>query len=199
MAYFFDLLDFPEGSRLTGVWNNTWVDQPFGGEIASGVLIALGDGQDPDVESDFTSSHLPFHTGGLHGVFPDGSGWIFTLQKAPDDASTRLAHRDDPWWVLDDAVDRALDLNPDAELVAVTYWTPEELVAAYEEEGVAPAAVSAWSVADLLTGLLAECCGVPLGRIVAGRRRGCAFPGEVHVCQHDVFQDVFATWAAPRD
>lgn len=198
MAYFFDMLDLPEGSRLTGVWSNAWVDPPIRDEVAAGALIALGDGQDPVVESDFTSSHLPFNTGGLYGVLPDGGGWVFILQKAPDDAATRLAQRDDPWWVLDDGLERALDANPEAELVAMKYWTSEELVAAYEEGNVEPGDVAGWPVADLLKGLLAECCAVPLGRIVAGKANGCAFPGETHACEHDVFLDVFANWATVR-
>lgn len=59
-----------------------------------------------------------------------------------------------------------------------------------------PAHIDDWTVPDLLMGLLAECCYVPLPDIVAGRITQCAFPDVDHNCEHDVFTDVFARWDA---
>ena len=39
---------------------------------------------------------------------------------------------------------------------------------------------------------------VPLWQIAAGRVVQCAFPDVDHDCEHDVFRDVFAMWAAGR-
>ena len=65
MGFLFEVLDFPEGSRMTDLWNNTWAEPAMGEEIASGHFIHLGDDQHVDVETDFLSSHLPFQRGRL--------------------------------------------------------------------------------------------------------------------------------------
>lgn len=79
-------------------------------------------------------------------------------------------------------------------MAASTAWTRGDLIDMYEQAGVEAAEVADWPAADLLQGLLAECCYVDLEQIVAGRLTQCAFPDQDHQCEHDVFRDVFALW-----
>lgn len=203
MAHLFEVLEFPDGSRMTNVWNNTWADEARGDEVASGHFIELGAEQDVGVESDFLSSHLPFTVAGLGGLYPDGKPWMFVMQKASaggtpgllgevDPHGVRCAV--DPHGVLGDSLDRALAFNPEAVAVRELCWSRSDLVAVYEREGVAAGSVGRWSVADLLRGLLAQCSGVPLADLVAGYP-DCAYGGALHPCESDVFGDVFAAWA----
>lgn len=85
------------------------------------------------MEADFLSSHAPYTVGGLHGAYPDGSGWVFLMQKAPV-AAHELVGAADPWWpMIDDA--HALDQNPDASTRAHVAWTREGLLQACVEQG----------------------------------------------------------------
>ncbi|OOL30791.1 hypothetical protein GQ85_17625 [Rhodococcus rhodochrous] len=193
MAYFFDALEFPDASRMTDLWNNTWADEAVGAEIATGHLVELGVDQHVDVESDFLNSHMPFHVAGFGGLYPDGRPWMFTMQTAPADLAVRLLGGADPHRILGDSLTRALDFNPEARLVDALAWTRRDLVEVYAEEGIGPGAVDRWSVADLLRGLLAQCTSVPLADIVSGYP-GCAFPDVAHACAADVFGDAYAAW-----
>ena len=71
MAYFSDILEFPEQCRLGGVWLGRWADEPGDPEIAIGHFLVLPEYQDGSVECRFLTAHLPFQAGGFHGVFPD--------------------------------------------------------------------------------------------------------------------------------
>ncbi len=77
MTHFYNRLLFPPDSRMTGIWSNSWVDEPTGDEVAIGHLISFPDNQDAGLESDFLSSHMPFNVGGFSGLYPDGSPWMF--------------------------------------------------------------------------------------------------------------------------
>ncbi|KJF24565.1 hypothetical protein C7T36_12065 [Rhodococcus sp. AD45-ID] len=195
MGFLFELLDFPDGSRMTDLWNNTWADEAKSEEIASGHFIHLGDDQHVDVEADFLSSHLPFHVAGFGGTFPDGKPWMFIMQKAPADIAILLRGQEDPHFMLREALDRAMEFNPDALVAEEMSWHHGDLVNIYEDEGVLASAAENWSVADLLRGLLAQCCGVDLTDIVSGFP-DCAFPDTAHACEDDVFSDIFARWVA---
>ena len=189
MAVFFDLLPLQARSRMTGVWTSRVSDYGHHPLHMSGHFIALGAGQDADVEWDFLGSHLPFHVGGVTGVGPDGRPWVFITQVAPDQG--------DPDAALDcmtDAVLRAIEFNGEASLRAKVSLTREELVAAYVDNFVDEDDLADWSVPELVFGLLAECCRVELVQIVEGRIAQCAFPDDQHECTHDVFTDVFARW-----
>jgi hypothetical protein len=194
MALLFDVIDFPPLSRMTGIWTNSTHDADVGDEVAMAQLIVFPPDQDPVVESDFLCSHLPFHVGGFHGVFPDAQGWMVVLQKAPASASTDLMSASERRWVLVDGVDRALRFNYGAEPQDWAAWDRDHLEAVYEQAGVDPGLITGWSVAELLWGLLAECCSVPLTQVVHGHEHGCAFPDRDHECQGAVFVDVFALW-----
>lgn len=195
MGFLFEVLDFPDGSRMTDLWNNTWAEPATGEEIASGHFIHLGDDQHVDVETDFLSSHLPFNVAGFGGVFPDGKPWMFVMQKAPADLATRLRGEDDPHSLLRGSLDRAMSFNPDALVAEELSWRHDDLVKVYEEEGIPAASIAGWSAADLLRGLLAQCCNAELAAVVAGYPE-CAYPESTHACEADVFSDVFAGWVS---
>lgn len=196
MGYLFTAVRFPQFSRMTGIWTNSWTDQPTGPEVAVGHLVDLAPDQDPVVESDFLSSHLPFHVGGFHGVYPDGRGFVLMLAKSPADVA-RLVGAGDAHWPMDAAMGRALGYCDGAVLSQELRWTREDLVTVYRRRcGLGRKQLADWSVAELLWGLLAECCYVDLRAVVVGRASGCAFPDTTHPCQHDVFADVFTRWDA---
>lgn len=191
MAYLFHVLDFPDNSRMTGVWNNTWADAPSGEEYASGHFVRLGPDQHVDVESDFLGSHLPFQVGGFGGAFPDGHPWLFVLQKAPADVAERGR-------TLRASLDTALTYNLEARVTREFLWSRTDLLDIYREQEISVAAVRRWPVADLLRGLLAECAGdnhdITLDDIV-DCYPDCISPDVPHACEADVFTDIFAQWA----
>ena len=193
MTYLYGELPRLIGSRLTGITINTLVDSPASDDFARAHLIVLPGDQDADVESDFLIGHLPFWVAALGGAFPDGSPWVVVLQKAPASASLLVGERD-PAWVLRDSLVRALRFNRGAFVDAEVPLDRSDLLRAYRAGGVELDAVRDWTVADLVLGLLAECCYVPLEGVVAGREGGCAFPDVAHDCAGEVFADVFAHW-----
>ncbi|MFC9788060.1 hypothetical protein [Rhodococcus sp. NPDC127528] len=201
MGYLFDVIGFPELSRMTDLWDNAWTDPPTGHEIATGHFVRLGAAQHVSVEADFLASHLPFHVGGFGGVFPDHAPWVVLLQKAPADAAMRLLARADPFQVLRDSLDRALGFNREASVIDELLWSHDDLIgvyaeelAGYEDEKVSADAVAGWPVVDLLRGLLADCSSTPLTDIVLGYP-GCAYPDSRHPCEANVFRDVYAQWS----
>jgi len=194
MGYLYANLPFAPGSRLTGVWTLPDRYDATADCLAYGQLVWLGSGQDPDVESDFLSAHVPFAIGGLHGVGPDGEPWTYLVQVMPADAA-QLVDTSNAYWPMVDAMQRALRFNYAAEGFPLDQgWTREELVAVYEQSGVPEAQVADWSVTELAKGLLAECCSVPLSRLADGWATGCVFPDLEHDCEQDVFADTFALW-----
>lgn len=189
MAVFFNLLPLEPRSRMTGVWTSRVPDYGNNSLHMCGHFIMLGAGQDADVEWDFIGSHLPFHSGGLTGVGPGGTPWVFIIQVAPD-----LGDPDAAVDRMTDAVSRVLDFNPEAWLGETVSLTREELVSAFADAFVDEDDVADWSFAELVFGLLAECCSVDLPQIAVGRVGQCAFPDDEHECTHEVFTDVFARW-----
>jgi hypothetical protein len=195
MGYFFDTFYFEPGSRMTGIWQ-AGVDLDADAElVATASLVRFGRDQHDQLEADFMGSHLPFHFGGFHGVGPDGHPWAMMLQIAPSTAAD-LVGSDSVYWPMSDGLDRALHYNWEAELLSDRGFQRLDLVDIYTERGIDPSAVDDWTVPELMLGLLAECCYVPLRQIVAGRITQCAFPDTEHDCQRDVFSDVFARWGA---
>ena len=195
MGYFFDTFYFEPGSRMTGIWQAA-VDLDTDTElVATASLVRFGRDQHDQLEADFMGSHLPFHFGGFHGVGPDGHPWAMMLQVAPSSAAD-LVGSDSVYWPMSDGLDRALHYNWEAELLSDRGFQRLDLVDIYVERGIEPSAIEDWTVPELMLGLLAECCYVPLRQIVAGRITQCAFPDTEHDCQRDVFSDVFARWGA---
>lgn len=193
MGYFYNEFPFPAGSRLTGLWTAPLRVDAAQEVVATATLVQLGRLQHDVVESDFLSAHLPFHLGGFHGMGPDGWPWTVLLQLAPVSAAGLVAA--DPFWPMVDGLSRALSLNGEATLVEHLEVGRDDTVGIYQDNGVEASTIDDWNLAELLLGLLAECCYVPLPQIVAGRITQCAFPDLIHDCQRDVFGDVFSMWA----
>ena len=198
MGYLFNSLPFSDRSRMSNVWHGPWSDERREEHIAAGHLIDLPSDQHADVESDFLMNHLPFHTGGFAGYSGNGEPFLFVLQQTTLSAHALRRDANDPYAVIRDSLDRALEFNPGAEVSAELHWTRETLVDAYMSRDVAAPAIEGWPVATLLRGLLAECTSITLEDIVSGYRVGCAFPGITHACCGDVFDDVFTQWAQLR-
>lgn len=198
MTYFYDRFEFEPGSRLTGIWSWSWRSDPAVDLVALVSHVRLGPGQDGSLESDFLSSHLPWAFGGFHGVGPDGDPWLVMVQVAPRSAAAELVGSANPWWPMTDGIERALRLNPDAGLIDSEGLTVDDMRGVYAGSGIPADQIDDWPAGDLLAGLLAECANVDLAAVVSGRVTGCAFPDQVHNCEHDVFRDVFAGWAQGR-
>jgi hypothetical protein len=198
VTYFYDRFEFEPGSRITGIWMWPWRGDPGADLVALVSHVRLGPGQDGSLESDFLSSHLPWAFGGFHGVGPDGDPWLVVVQVAPRSAAADVVGSANQWWPLTDGVERALRLNPDAGLIDSEGLTVDDLRGVYDAEGIPADQIDDWPAGDLLAGLLAECANVHLAAVVSGRVTGCAFPDELHDCEHDVFRDVFAGWAQGR-
>ena len=197
MPYLFRELTFEPGSRMTGIWTmpGAGVDHDSGREeLATVHLVRLGEFDDGAVEARFLSSHLPWCVGGFHGVTATGEPWVVLIQAVPAD-SAAVVGADDPYWVATADLSTALGYAPAARIPEELNIDREFLLDAYAASDVDPGDVSDWPVTHLLWGLLAECCYVPLPDIVRGRLTQCAFPDEVHDCQHDVFTDVLAHWS----
>lgn len=194
MSWLFDNFWFEPGSRMTGIW--LW---PRRGthdtrdDVVLFSLIRLGAGQDGALESDFTSSHLPWAFGGIHGVGPDGSPWLLVAQVAPQPAAD-LVRSSNSWWPLVDSMDRALHFNAEASVSADHGLTLEQVLDIYYAQRIPPLFVDDWSTTELVSGLLAECTGIPLDAIVTGRVTGCSVGDVPHDCQGDTFVDAFAAW-----
>jgi hypothetical protein len=214
------------GSRMTGVMTSR--EQASGdSDVVLLAGIDLGPEQDPAVEWDAIGSHLPHLIGGFQGRYPDGSGWIVVIQKSPEHLVSDVTVGGRPGEGFDDYVEstgelamvdglmRALWFNHEASLTGADsggprivhegfaeggdfLWTLSDLRSAYAVRGVGLEEIADWSVLQLVHGLLAEGCGVPLAQIVQGNEAGCAFPDTVHECEHDVFRDVFVAWQQGR-
>ncbi len=195
MGYFFDSFYFEPGSRMTGIWQAA-VDLDVDTElVATASLVQFGQDQHDQLEADFLGSHMPFQFGGFHGAGPDGHPWALMLQVAPA-SSAELVGSSSPFWPMSDGLMSALQYNWEAELLLDRGFTRSDLLDIYVERGVDRSMIEDWSVPDLMLGLLAECCYIPLEQIVVGRITQCAFPDTEHECQHDVFSDVFAMWGS---
>lgn len=189
MAYLFDRLDVI-GSEFVELWNNTWADQGQAPEVATCHLIDLPAHQHGELESDFLGSHLPFQIGGFSGRYPNGDPWLCVLQVAPAGLAAEHLNSADPHWVLRRSLERALAFNPEASLAEEIAWTGEDLLQVYADNGSPTRLIETWPLADLLRGLLGECCGVTLARI-ATLYPGCPFPGIDHSCEGDTFTDIY--------
>lgn len=194
MAYLYDTIPFQPGSRLTGVWTVPPACTDLNA-LALMSMVILGSDQDAHVESDFLTAHLPYAIGGLHGVDSCGTPWVLLVQVMPYDAANIVdsAHAH---WPMADAVDRALTLNDQASLVWGHLLTRPRLLEAYRYQDVTDGEADGWTVAELLVGLLAECCYDNLPDIVTLAPHGCPFPDEEHECQVDTFRDIFAMWSS---
>lgn len=189
MPYLFDMLPLPAGCRFTGLSHNCSVQHDRSGEMVHAAFVAVPSDQHGEVEADFLSSHLPFSLGAINGRFPDGSPWLLLLQLA----SAALGGPEQQQRALEVSLARAVELNPGAAVEDARAWSRADLEQLYVDRG-AQVGLGTWSTADLVLGLVAECCGVHLRTLVERQASGCALPGLKHVCQLDVLDDVFVAW-----
>lgn len=194
MPYLYDTVPFEAGSRLTGVWTVPPECDDLEA-LALISLVTLGRDQDPHLESDFLTAHLPYAIGGIHGVDPYGTPWALMVQVMPETAA-QIVPTACASWPTADAINRVLTLNDQAALDWDRPLDRSHLLQAYHERGVSQDQLEDWTLADLLVGLLTECCYDDLPDIVALAPSGCPFPDDEHECQHDTFRDVFAMWSS---
>lgn len=189
------VVDWPEGSRLTGV-----VGAPKGlGPGLYGValldLIDLPDGQQGSGELSTAHAHLPFAGSSIHGAYPDGSEWILLTQVALVDDSRGFETPEEAADVLEQHFRRYLRINPKAIVVSQVLLNRLEFLTGYQQSGVNFLELTDWGVDELLAGMVCEMCNVPLPDVVAGRTSGCTFPDLDHICTGDGLTDVFAQWS----
>lgn len=194
MSFLANSLPFEPETRMTYVWTKSREEDDGGDACVTVHMILIGDDQDCDVESTLLARFLPFHTGGFSGFDQNGTPWLVVIQHAPFDDSSELARREGPFWALQNSLERALQHNPSARVMVENCYTRDELLNQYGVEGLPTGRAHAWSTAELIYGLIAEICDVPLGAVVKGYSIQCAFPNIEHACENDVFRDVFAHW-----
>ena len=189
------IIDWPEGTRLTGMSGS-----PQGsGRGLDGVallhLIDLPEGQQGNVEESMAHGLLPFAGTSIHGVYPEGSEWMVMAQVGIVDEASGFDSHDEAADTFRAHLERYLQVNPSATVVSEALLHRFAMITGYQQSGVPIHDVADWSVEEFLAGMVCEMCGVDLENVVAGRDSGCSFPDMDHFCTGDAFSDVFAQWA----
>ena len=170
-------------------------------------LLNLPDDQDVDAQLDFITSALPTFVAGFGGTYPDGSQWIITFERG---LACHPKKRENVRG-LRRHLDRVLEVNPRLELVQELVLTRKQLRAVYptfsdrppsrrdRAEGVGVMAdPDTLGFTDLLRGIAVQGCGYSLLDMCRAFPTSCGFPWEDHVCNQDVFTDVFQAWNEQR-
>ena len=194
MSLFANSLPFEPGTRMTHVWTKSRNEDQTINTFVTVHLLRIDDDQDCDLEATLMTRFLPFHTGGFSGFDPHGRPWIVVIQHAPLDETSHFAQIQEPFWVLQNSLERALQHNPSARVLVENRYTRDELLNIYEFDGLSTGGAFSWNTAELIYGLLAEMCEVPLSQLVKGYSNQCAFPKINHECEDNVFSDVFVRW-----
>lgn len=194
MTFFADLLPFSDHMRMTGIWTKARVEDADDEHLVGVHYIDLPEEQDADLEASMISCFLPFHAGGFYVVDEYDRPKLVVVQHCPCDRESTFAVRTDPEEILKGSLKQALEFNPEAMLSWQTFITRRDLLDPYIWAGLTQEMSMSWTTTELVHGLLAEMCGVPLSDIIRGREQRCAFPDKAHMCESDVFQDVFANW-----
>ena len=192
------VIDWPEGSRLTGMVGAPQGLSPRLYGIAVLHLIDLPDGQQGGDELSMAHAHLPFAGTSIHGTYPDGSEWILLTQVALVDESQGFASPEEASEALEEHFRRYLKINPGASVVSQVILNRLEFLTGYQQSGVNFLDLTDWGVDELLAGIVCEMCNVALIDVVAGRTAGCTFPHLDHICTGNGFSDVFAQWSQGR-
>lgn len=193
MPYFFDALNFLSSGRLFTIWYTADRLWPAEEELVFlGQFVRLPANQLLDIESDFLTSHLPYRRAGFGGRDRVDDPWLFVVQAAPASGP-----HGNPMTAMKAAMDAALVYNAGAFVSHDFRWDRAALLDIYADRGVEAAQVEHWTTLDLLRGLLAEVAGPSLDTLVAGYP-DCAFPGTVHACQENVFDDAITAWTQQR-
>lgn len=194
MSFLAKSLPFESETRMTYVWTKSREEDQTKKSLVTVHLILIDEYQDCDVESTIITRFLPFHTGGFSGVDRHGRPWIVIIQHAQFDNSSKLAQSEGPFWALQNSLERALQHSPSARVMVENRYSRDELLDIYAFDGLPTGRAFSWSTAELIYGLLAEICDVPLAHVVNGYSNQCAFPNIEHECENNVFSDVFARW-----
>ena len=189
------VIDWPEGSRLSGMAGVPEGLHPRLWGIVSLHLVDLPDGQQGSAEMSMARAHLPFAGTAIHGTYPDGSEWMVLAQVATVDDERGFANPEEAAAVLDDQFQRYLRLNPEAFVATEVVLSRLELLTGYQQSGVDFVDLTDWGMDELLAGMICEMCNVDLTDVVAGREAGCTFPHLDHYCTGNGLTDVFAQWS----
>lgn len=190
-----NFIDWPVGSRLTGMSGAPQGLSPGADGIVSLHLVDLPDGQQGSEEMSMAHSHLPFAATSIHGTYPDGSEWMVLTQAATIHETKGFGTADQATKILHEQFRRYLQLNPEARVMSEVTVSRLELLLGFQERDTFMSDLVDWGVDELLAGMVCEMCNVELGEVVAGRETGCTFPDRDHYCTGDGFTDVFAQWS----
>lgn len=194
MTFFADLIPFDDETRITGVWTKSKVEDAADENLVSVHLIDLPPDQDSELEATLISRFLPFHAGGFYVSDRYDRAKLIVVQQCPCDEKSQNAVFADAPSILKGSLARAMEFNADARVMWQSFFTRRDLLQTYFMAGLVDDLAKSWTTTELVHGLLAEMCDVELSDVVLGREKRCAFPDEVHICENDVFQDVFAHW-----
>lgn len=189
MSYLGTLLEFAEGSRLTGV-----ALLPLAKEIRflEGSVhlhvVMLPDGEDPAVVSAAVTTFMPATLATASGNDPDGATWFATFQLAMDDRDSVQVEQ-----AADAALHRALDLTGFDDHDS---WGQRLSGADLREAYGTLGDVTDWNLSDLLTGLLIELTNVDLAVVVAADGPDTALEKEHDERRRARMHDLLFVWAA---
>lgn len=156
MSHLGELLDLPEGSRLTGITLRPGAEWwALVATTAHLQVVTLPDVAEPSARAEALAVFLPDTYAVLHGTTPAGAAWIAVLQLTtgdPQQQSTNTAALT--------PLRRAMGLlGLDGDVRDNLPMTRNGLVSAYRRAGVDVG--DDWALTDLLLGLLVELTGVP--------------------------------------
>lgn len=190
-----NVIDWPAGSRLTGLSGTPQGVGPGLGGVVSLHLVDLPEGQQGNVEESMAHAFLPFAGTSIHGAYPDGSEWMLLAQIGVVGPGIGFPSVGDAVATFRRHIERYLHVNPAADIVREALLDRAGIQVAYRSRGIPDHATVDWGLDELLTAMVCEMCAVDLDAVVAGRDSGCTFPDMDHLCTGNGFTDVFAQWA----
>ena len=190
-----NVIDWPVGSRMTGLSGTPQGAGPGLDGVVSLLLVDLPEGQQGNVEESMAHAFLPFAGTSIHGAYPDGSEWMLLAQIGVVGPSIGFPSADHAVTTFRGHIDRYLHLNPAADIVRETLLDRAGIQVGYRSRGIPERATADWGLDELLAAMVCEMCAVDLDAVVAGRDSGCTFPDMDHLCTGNGFTDVFAQWA----
>lgn len=172
MSHLGDLLDLPEGSRLTGVTLHDDVIGPWPRWMAAHLqVVLLPKTTEPSASTGALTVFLPEVFASLHGTSPDGGSWAAFL----------LLPRDDRQVIPHDKIAlaplrRALGLlGMEGASARSVPLTERALQRMYWQTDTPDA--DGWPAEEMLLGLIVELTGVPLTQAVEFADRGSVDAG----------------------
>ena len=146
-----NVIDWPAGSRMTGVSGTPQGVGPGVDGVVSLFLVDLPDGQQGNVEGSMAHAFLPFAGTSIHGVYPDGSEWMLLTQIGVVDPGIGLPSVDDAVTTFRRHIERYLHVNPAADIVRETLLDRAGIQTGYRSRGIPDHATVDWALDELLT------------------------------------------------